>query len=557
MEKRRRWPILALVGFVLAIVPVTAVLIQDRVLGPRQRVEFVDRAGDVLVGTYVPGEKTAGVMLLEGFGSDQVALRSAAVEFARLGVHVFGFDFSGHGRSPGGLTFDNAATDRLAHQVLAAKEMFKELSGLRDGQIVYFGHSMGARAALQAATIDEARVAGLILLGAQVNLATNVQSEVFTGVSDADLPWVQSLGPDEPPVNVLSIVGMWDDVLTPDNARLLLRQLVGKDAVAGPTYGTIEQGSRTLLVVPRLLHNYEPFSPRVLKFCTHWAGRFLEWDRQVEANASAAGLRIVVWVVALAGLFTTLVAGERWVATARPPTACSEPDAEVTSARRFLWGKLFLWLAAIPLIAVLFAGYYFLPLPTPVFNLIYVGFIGGYGLLLAWLYRLGRVPGTTGRLRFAMRMPGAGSWRRTLIAGAIAIALLALTAAYATTGWFTAPPVGVRLVWILLFGPVTALGFWIGLQEDRMLSRSVPGRRFPGIALSLIGLVPFLLWTIFQAAIGSLSGMVGGVQGLIVLALVLRLGRLLQRVVGRAWLTALLQALLLYWLVLPQGVLFV
>ncbi len=61
------------------------------------------------------------------------------------------------------------------------------------------------------------------------------------------------------------------------------------------------------------------------------------------------------------------------------------------------------------------------------------------------------------------------------------------------------------------------------------------------LAATLIGLMPFFLWTIFRAAIGSLSGMVGGVQGALA---------------GRAWLTAVLQTVLLCWLILPPGVLF-
>ena len=43
---------------------------------------------------------------------------------------------------------------------------------------------------------------------------------------------------------------------------------------------------------------------------------------------------------------------------------------------------------------------------------------------------------------------------------------------------------------------------------------------------------------------------------LAVLCLVLAFGGLLQAVGRHAWLTALCQAVLLYWLILPQGVLF-
>ena len=54
------------------------------------------------------------------------------------------------------------------------------------------------RVALQAATMTDTPPKTLILLGTQVNLITNQQAEFFTGTSDADLEWVQALGPENP-----------------------------------------------------------------------------------------------------------------------------------------------------------------------------------------------------------------------------------------------------------------------------------------------------------------------------------------------------------------------
>jgi hypothetical protein len=59
-----------------------------------------------------------------------------------------------------------------------------------------------------------------------------------------------------------------------------------------------------------------------------------------------------------------------------------------------------------------------------------------------------------------------------------------------------------------------------------------------------------------MAAIGSLSGMIGGLQGLIILWGVLGFGNLVQAIGRRPWITAICMAVLLYWLILPQGVLF-
>jgi hypothetical protein len=89
-----------------------------------------------------------------------------------------------------------------------------------------------------------------------------------------------------------------------------------------------------------------------------------------------------------------------------------------------------------------------------------------------------------------------------------------------------------------------------------MLNQTKGVTRFQKLALQLIGLFPFFLWAGLLAGLGSLSGLTGAVQGLIILAFVLLSGRVFQTLGQRPWLTALLQAFLLYWLILPQGVLF-
>ena len=53
--------------------------------------------------------------------------------------------------------------------------------------------------------------------------------------------------------------------------------------------------------------------------------------------------------------------------------------------------------------------------------------------------------------------------------------------------------------------------------------------------------------------LGSLSGVIGGIQGLLILGLVLTFGYLLRQITPVHWLSAFCQAVLLYWLILPQG----
>ena len=56
-------------------------------------------------------------------------------------------------------------------------------------------------------------------------------------------------------------------------------------------------------------------------------------------------------------------------------------------------GQTFFLAGCITIAAILGGLLFFIPLGKPVFNLIYVGFIGGYGILLLALYKRGKMPG--------------------------------------------------------------------------------------------------------------------------------------------------------------------
>lgn len=554
------WIVLTLLGLAMLAAALWSIARIDAPLRPAHPVEFIDFEGKWLQATYYQGNLPAGVLLLPGFGGDQVATRSLASEFARSGAHVMTLDFSGHGRSPGGLDFDNAATDRLAAEALLAHEVFQRISGLSPQQIILAGHSMGGRVALQSAALNPDSVHHVILFGPSINLAANAQADFFTSVDDTTLGWVQTLGPNTLGANVLLISGAWDDILPVENARLLLSQMTGETGEEGKIYGAFQDGNfRQWLLLPRLVHNYEIVSPRAIHAARQWAGMALGLAEEFAQQADSAATRIWWWLIGIGGLALALVGGVQWskpspaVAESAGAAAANTANPKLVNTKRFFVAKLLLWLAALPLAAVLGGLAALIPLNFPAFNLIYFLFIGAYGLLMTLLYRIGRMPGVKGRLPFekAPRRPVVYS----LLALGIAVALFALSAAYARTGWFFVFPSNDRLWWLLIFTPFVALGFWAGLHEYRMVSRATHGI-WPRLGIFLVGLVPFFLYTFLLAVLGSTSGMISGLIGLAILGLVLLFGTLILNLTGRPWLAAMLQALWLFWLILPQGALF-
>jgi hypothetical protein len=364
---------------------------------------------------------------------------------------------------------------------------------------------------------------------------------------------VQALSPENPPVPILLVLGKWDDILTPQAAQLLMRQLCGTEPVS-PDIPCGSNYPRNWFVLDGLVHNYEIFSPRALALAKTWAADVLEVPDIGQASATPAQMRIFAWFGTILGVYVFLF-GSLALVKEKYPAILPSAGFEVIAPKRFAWVKLSLWLAALPLSAILMTAYMLIPLNSPTFNLIYGGFLGGYGLLMVVLYLIGKMPGTTGKLRHP-RPAASVTKERWLFAFLLNLLLFGTVTLFYRSGLGLVPPEGERFTWVLIFTPLTALGFWIGAQEGATLARAYPQRGSMQVALLLIGLVPFFLYLALLGALGSISGMLGALMGLLLLALVLLQGEITRRLTGAAFIAAVLQSLLLYCALLPAGALF-
>ncbi len=179
------------------------------------------------------------------------------------------------------------------------------------------------------------------------------------------------------------------------------------------------------------------------------------------------------------------------------------------------------------------------------------------------LYLIGKVPGTEGKWKLKnksegekLRIKGNTLWLGFFLWISILLTSIIIT----RSGLYYVIPINQRLVWVVIFSAFTAVGFWVSAKESSMvkafLANSTQKRRGADFILTLIGLVPFFLYTLLMGILGSISGMIGGLQGLLILFIVIQTGSILARYIKKAWIIAALQSVLLYLLILPQGVLF-
>ena len=574
MQRTRTSILILAAGLTLTISALIVLYLDDGTLFYNQPFTTTTPEGDQLNGVYYPGTLTPnnldpdtsnpGILLLEGFGSDQGSMRSLANEFNNVGFPVFTVDFSGQGSSPGALTFDNTQTDRLAQQVLQVEKSIPAIIGVEKMQLIVIGHGLGGRAALQAAMIDPSPIKGLVLIGPQINLASSQQAEIFSSTSDLDLLWVRQLGGNNPKTNILILSSLQDDQFTQDSGYLLLQALTKSpenannlsDIIPGRTYSAEGEPNRLWLLFPDQTHTFEVDDSRIIAAALDWSQKELLPDNTPTLPVSpAAETRNWMWIIGVAGVF---ISAEGFRRVLRHRIHHHTPNLhglEIVNLRRFLLSKVILWLAAIPLMALVAGIMLLIPLPKPVFNLYFVCILGGFGLLTLILSGFGLIPGTRGSLKFSMVFKKL-TVQRVALTLEFNLAMLLAIGLLVDSGFYNFPPTGLRLAWILILAPFTALGFWFHLLENDLLNKSYPDNHVARFLAGFISSLPFLIYLLVMAFEGMTTYLILGLEGLVILALVLWQGIVTYRLTGHRWLTAILQALALFLLVLPIGALF-
>ncbi len=545
--------VMAIFGIILIIFPICLLYHEDSILNNNKEVIFYDSSGVKLIGTYYKGTRELGILFSHGYAGDQSTWKSMAIEYLKLGFHVFTFDFEGHGRSSEAMELYYTHSDHLAKQVIAGKEMFKKLSGLEDSDIILFGYSMGGRAILQSTQIDESVVKMIILLGCYVNLESNARSTRYRLSNDQELNWVRALSEDNPPTDILLITGELDDVSTPYRNQLLLQKLGGN--ISFPH-------KRKLIIVEGLIHSHEIYSEKVMTYSLDW---ILE-NLNLESNTLSPGinsmvLRKILWCLSIFGFFCLIFGGLFSCKYNQTKTKFFEAklyfnqefngEIRIVSMKKFITWKILFWLISIPFIFCVQLLLLLLPLSIHYFPLWGTSALGTNAILMFFIYLKEKMPGTRGKFKLNLKIKNHRDAMWDILKAFSLIFFLSSTLTLiANTGIFYIFPCNDRLIWLIIFTLLLIPSFLLLHLEFNCLQhlhiKTLKNKKTFKLMVILLDLVPFLLYISWMSSL----------YGLLIFSLVFFAAFLIHGIGKNPILTIIFQAFLLNYLLLPQGVLY-
>ena len=183
------------------------------------------------------GSNKKAIILGHGVMSNKEMLKGFAVEFAAAGFVAIPFDFRGHGQSTGDHTRGS-----LTNDIDAIISYLNTRSDIDTSNLAYFGFSMGG-------------------LGQEVvNESTDFKCFIGAGT------WLNSTvrkGDSTNPLNILMILGRYDELITPNDLKEVLSNYTGiADVYVNKLYGSFESGNATKIYLDDLtnhvLGNWDP-----------------------------------------------------------------------------------------------------------------------------------------------------------------------------------------------------------------------------------------------------------------------------------------------------------
>ena len=516
-----------------------------------------ERTQDKIICTYYPGSIEYGVIVLQGFSSDQISIKSIIMEFNLEGFHVFSYDYSGHGRSSGFIDFNNTESDKLALQLQQMKEEFKLVSGLNDSQIVFVGQSYGARIALEEQTFDSLKVAGLVLIGVQINLDISNKADVFTGVSDLDLEWINNLGAENPKTNVSIMTGTRDDILPPSGAILLYEKLTNKTySDIGSYFPGIDNNSREVLFFKGIFHNYEIYSSKIIREAKVRVANFLGLSALEYQNSPITSLRTASWFLVLSGFYICFLSLSRLLNNHKKEIIDGKKNFgyNIYSTKGYSYGKVITFLISIPVMILISLFSVIFGADLPLLAIAYTSFffaIGIVDLIFYWKKHMWGVEGTWDRTEKLGKLNKELLKNIILVLG-VSISVMIILSFMLQTGLWTLFPAR-KIPWLVLLTPFCSIGFYMQIKQVKMIFYQENKKINNLLAHFAIILGLILLVILFAAIFGFVGIIISLFEISLTLCFIILFGIFINKISKNDLVTAIILTIILLYLAIPQS----
>jgi dienelactone hydrolase len=227
------------------------------------------------------GVNKKAIILGHGIMSNKEMLKGYAIELAAAGFVAVPFDFRGHGQSTGELE-----RDLLINDINAIVSYLNARSDINTSALGYFGFSMGGGPGIEI-----------------VNQSTDFRCFIGAGTW---LPNDVRKGNSTDPLNILMILGRYDELITPEDLKEGLSNYTGiasEDLDVNRLYGSFQDGNAAMIYLDdntnHVLGDWDPdFIREARNFALNTFPDVIPIDENFYAN-----VRLIILFLQLIGGF--------------------------------------------------------------------------------------------------------------------------------------------------------------------------------------------------------------------------------------------------------------
>ncbi|NVM36993.1 MAG: alpha/beta hydrolase [Candidatus Lokiarchaeota archaeon] len=210
----------------------------------------------------IGGTNKKAVILGHGVMSNKEMLKDFAIEFAAAGFVAIPFDFRGHGQSTGEHRWGS-----LTNDISAIVSYLETRPDIDTSNLAYLGYSMGG-------------------VGIQVvNESTDFKCFIGAGTR---LPTNVRKGNSTAPLNILMILGRYDELISPDDLKVGLSDYTGIPAInldVNQLYGSFQEGNASMIYLDDLTnHVLGDWDPDFIREARNFLANTFPDVRSVEEN---------------------------------------------------------------------------------------------------------------------------------------------------------------------------------------------------------------------------------------------------------------------------------